>query len=52
MAIARKVIILDFETTDAMTILAIAAVVLALGLTHWLLSKPDTGRDLQARPPG
>ncbi len=39
MAIARKVIVLDFETTDADYILAIAAVVLALGVTHWLLSK-------------
>jgi len=41
MAIARKVIILDFEVVDAMTILAMAAVVLALGVTHWLLSKPN-----------
>ena len=43
MAIARKVIVLDFDATDADTILAIAAVVLALGLTHWLLSKPGIG---------
>lgn len=39
MAIARKVIVLDFEQTDASYILAIAAVVAALGVTHWLLSK-------------
>jgi uncharacterized membrane protein (DUF373 family) len=38
MAIARKVIVLDFEATDAIYILAIAAVVIALGATHWLLS--------------
>ena len=44
MAIARKVIVLDFTNTDPVTILAIAAVVLALGLTHWLLSKPSGER--------
>ncbi|MCE8016159.1 phosphate-starvation-inducible PsiE family protein [Halomonas sp. MCCC 1A17488] len=39
MAIARKVIIMDTETVTAMEILAIAAVVLALGVTHWLVAK-------------
>ena len=42
MAIARKVVVLDFERTDAIYILAIAAVVAALGFTHWLLSKEKT----------
>ena len=42
MAIARKVIVLDFEKTNAEYILAIAAVVIALGVTHWLLSREDT----------
>jgi uncharacterized membrane protein (DUF373 family) len=41
MAIARKVIVLDFEQTDANYILAIAAVVAALGTTHWLLSREN-----------
>lgn len=41
MAIARKVIILDIDTVTAMEMLAIAAVVLALGVTHWLVGKPD-----------
>ncbi len=41
MAIARKVIILDIATVTAMEMLAIAAVVLALGVTHWLVGKPD-----------
>jgi uncharacterized membrane protein (DUF373 family) len=39
MAIARKVIVLDFEKTDASYIVAIAAVVAALGASHWLLSR-------------
>jgi len=39
MAIARKVIILDIATVTAMEMLAIAAVVLALGVTHWLVGK-------------
>lgn len=39
MAIARKVIILDIETITAEEMLAIAAVVLALGVTHWLVGK-------------
>lgn len=39
MAIARKVIILDIETISAEEMLAIAAIVLALGVTHWLVGK-------------
>ncbi|GGO81532.1 hypothetical protein GCM10011348_20790 [Marinobacterium nitratireducens] len=39
MAIARKVIVLDLDKTSADYILAIAAVTLALGITHWLISK-------------
>ena len=39
MAIARKVIILDFKEISAMYIFATAAVVLALGITYYLLSK-------------
>ncbi|MFY0989502.1 phosphate-starvation-inducible PsiE family protein [Halomonas sp. C05BenzN] len=41
MAIARKVIILDIETITAEEMLAIAAVVLALGVTHWLVGKQE-----------
>ncbi len=41
MAIARKVIVLDFERADANYILAIAAVVAALGVTHWRMSRED-----------
>lgn len=39
MAIARKVIILDVEIVTPLEMLAIAAVVLALGVTHWLVGK-------------
>lgn len=49
MAIARKVIVLDFQETDALYILAIAAVVAALGATHWLLSR-DNPRGSGADP--
>lgn len=38
MAIARKVIVLDIETVSAEYVLAIAAVALALGVTHWLVA--------------
>jgi uncharacterized membrane protein (DUF373 family) len=39
MAISRKVIIFDFKELTPMYILATAAVVLALGVTYWLISK-------------
>ena len=39
MAIARKVIVLDLENTQAIYVFAIAAVVLALGVTYWLVGK-------------
>lgn len=43
MAISRKIIILDFKEIDWPYIIAIAAAVLALGLTYWLISyKPQT----------
>ncbi len=39
MAICRKVIIFDFKELTPMYILATAAVVLALGITYWLISR-------------
>lgn len=39
MAIARKVIVLDLAATTAMYVFAIAAVVLALGVSYWLIGK-------------
>ena len=39
MAISRKVIIFDFEKITPPFILGTAAVVFALGLTYWLISK-------------
>ena len=41
MAIARKVIVLDTEIVSAEEMLAIAAIVLALGVTHWLVGKRE-----------
>ncbi|KXS51518.1 MAG: hypothetical protein AWU57_4102 [Marinobacter sp. T13-3] len=45
MAIARKVIVLDFETLTPMYLLGIAATTLALGITYWLLRHGDPSRD-------
>ena len=39
MAISRKVIIFDFDEVTPPFVLAVAAVVLALGITYWLISK-------------
>ncbi len=39
MAISRKVIIFDFEKITPMFVLATGVVVLALGITYWLISK-------------
>ncbi|NJA04433.1 phosphate-starvation-inducible PsiE family protein [Methylococcaceae bacterium WWC4] len=42
MAVARKVIMLDFKELEWHYIVAIATVILALGLTYWLISpKPQ-----------
>ncbi|HHL22721.1 MAG TPA: hypothetical protein ENJ52_14510 [Aliiroseovarius sp.] len=39
MAIARKVIILDFKKTEPAYLIGIAAIVLALGVVYWLVSR-------------
>ncbi|WP_255875441.1 phosphate-starvation-inducible PsiE family protein [Microbulbifer elongatus] len=41
MAIARKVIVLDLEDTTPDYVLGIAAAVLALGVTYWLVAKKE-----------
>ena len=38
MAIARKVIVLDLSTLEPMYLFAIGVIVLALGVTYWLVS--------------
>ncbi len=43
MAIARKVIVFDFKYLQPDYIYASGAVVMALGLTYWLLDKKDSG---------
>ena len=42
MAIARKVIVLDYKELGPHYIYATGAVVLALGITYWLLREKDT----------
>jgi uncharacterized membrane protein (DUF373 family) len=39
MAIARKVIVFDFEKIEPLYVLATAAVVLALGIVYWLMDR-------------
>jgi uncharacterized membrane protein (DUF373 family) len=41
LAVCRKVIILDLSETDALHILAFAAVILALGVVYWLVRDSD-----------
>jgi len=41
MAIARKVIIFDFERITPPFLYGTAAVVMALGITYWLITKRD-----------
>lgn len=41
MAISRKVIIFDFEKITPQLVLGTAAVVFALGVTYWLISKKE-----------
>lgn len=45
MAIARKVIVMDLDDISPHYILAIAAVVLALGVTYWLVAKKAHHQD-------
>ncbi|MDD1621469.1 MAG: BLUF domain-containing protein [Methylococcaceae bacterium] len=44
MAISRKVIVFDFKYLQPDYIYASAAVVLALGITYWLLDKKENGK--------
>ncbi len=41
MAISRKVIIFDFKELSPMYVVATAAVILALGVTYWLILKKE-----------
>ena len=45
MAIARKVIVLDIEKVSSNYVFAIAAVVLALGVTYWLIARTKVTYD-------
>ncbi|MFI3223272.1 MAG: phosphate-starvation-inducible PsiE family protein [Methylococcaceae bacterium] len=41
MAISRKIIVFDYKHIDASYVSALALVVVALGLTYWLIQKHD-----------
>ncbi len=43
MAVARKVIVLDMDDYTAFDLVGVGAVLLALGITYWLVSQSDTG---------
>jgi uncharacterized membrane protein (DUF373 family) len=43
MAIARKVIVLDLDKYSAWDLMGIAAIVLGLGISYWLISLADAG---------
>jgi len=51
LALARKFIILDASKTKPMTIIGLAAAVLALGAVHWLVRDQDR-KDTQLGPDG
>lgn len=45
MAIARKVIVLDLSTLSPMYLFGIGVIIIALGVTYWLVaSRPEQGR--------
>jgi uncharacterized membrane protein (DUF373 family) len=41
LAIVRKLIIVDLESTEAVQLFALAATILALGCVHWLVREQD-----------
>lgn len=41
MAIARKVIILDYQETPSTHLYAVAAIIASLGIAYWLVHKPQ-----------
>jgi uncharacterized membrane protein (DUF373 family) len=47
LAIVRKLIILDLETTTASQLLALAAAILSLGAVYWLVRDQDRRQDEQ-----
>jgi uncharacterized membrane protein (DUF373 family) len=49
MAIARKVIILDFETTDALEAVALAGVILATSIAYYIVNRYTTGAEVIGR---
>src|SRR5437660_11761829 len=49
LAVARKIVILDLNATDALQLLALAAITLALGAAYWLMRERDDRYVVAAR---
>jgi uncharacterized membrane protein (DUF373 family) len=52
LAIARKLILLDYKAAGAELLLAMGGLVLALGLLYWLITEADRRRSAPEPPPG
>ena len=50
MAIARKVIVLDFSVLEPTYLYGIAGVVLALGVTYWMVTRSESAACVERRP--
>ncbi|WPL19480.1 putative membrane protein [Thiorhodovibrio winogradskyi] len=48
MAISRKIIVVDMGEYSALDLLGVAAVVIALGATYWMVSRVDQGPGIRA----
>jgi uncharacterized membrane protein (DUF373 family) len=51
LALARKIIVLDFEHTSAGQLLGLAAVMLSLGLVYWMMRERDDRFSGDPKPP-
>jgi len=51
MAAARKVIVLDFKEYDQGIGYALGAIIIALGVSYWLVGKHDSNNETEIGPP-
>lgn len=49
MALVRKLILMELDTLDSATILAVSAGIIALGITYWFLSQENQPREIALR---
>lgn len=50
MAAARKVIVLDFKENDYVVGYALGAIIIALGISYWLVASRETNHDTAVEP--